>query len=102
MGSRDPGGIRQMRGGNGGGSAGGGAWKVTAQFVGRFEGGAAHRPHIQKRVPEIAMTSGTRQSDKGLRPHFSSRGRTRTCDSTVNSRLLYQLSYAGMFANVLN
>ena len=26
----------------------------------------------------------------------SSRGRTRTCDKTVNSRLLYQLSYAGM------
>ena len=25
----------------------------------------------------------------------NSRGRTRTCDPTVNSRLLYQLSYAG-------
>lgn len=26
----------------------------------------------------------------------SSGGRTRTCDPTVNSRLLYQLSYAGI------
>ena len=26
---------------------------------------------------------------------FNSRGRTRTCDPAVNSRLLYQLSYAG-------
>src|SRR5439155_23509203 len=26
----------------------------------------------------------------------SSRGRTRTCDPPVNSRLLYQLSYSGM------
>ena len=26
----------------------------------------------------------------------NSRGRTRTCDPTVNSRLLYQLSYAGL------
>ena len=26
----------------------------------------------------------------------NSRGRTRTCDKTVNSRLLYQLSYAGL------
>ncbi len=26
---------------------------------------------------------------------LNSRGRTRTCDPTVNSRLLYQLSYAG-------
>jgi hypothetical protein len=29
-------------------------------------------------------------------PSLSSRGRTRTCDSVVNSHLLYQLSYAGM------
>src|SRR5438094_7937908 len=28
----------------------------------------------------------------------SSRGRTRTCDPPVNSRLLYQLSYSGMKA----
>ncbi len=32
----------------------------------------------------------------GLRSLDSSGGRTRTCDPTVNSRLLYQLSYAGM------
>src|SRR5205823_10176054 len=31
--------------------------------------------------------------DEDLR---SSRGRTRTCDPPVNSRLLYQLSYSGM------
>src|SRR5690606_7387762 len=44
---------------------------------------------------EIATTSGTRRSDNALRLWFNSRGRTRTCDPTVNSRLLYQLSYAG-------
>src|SRR5690242_20777375 len=32
---------------------------------------------------------------RGLR---NSRGRTRTCDPPVNSRLLYQLSYSGMSA----
>ena len=38
------------------------------------------------------------RSDAGrrqLRSGRSSRGRTRTCDPTINSRLLYQLSYAG-------
>jgi hypothetical protein len=33
---------------------------------------------------------------EGLPAAFSSRGRTRTYDKPVNSRLLYQLSYAGM------
>ena len=33
---------------------------------------------------------------RGSRFVLSSGGRTRTCDPTVNSRLLYQLSYAGM------
>lgn len=36
---------------------------------------------------------------KGFRRPFSSRGRTRTYDPTINSRLLYQLSYAGMLAS---
>src|SRR6266478_5311438 len=30
----------------------------------------------------------------------SSRGRTRTCDPPVNSRLLYQLSYSGRDGNI--
>jgi hypothetical protein len=33
---------------------------------------------------------------EGVPAAFSSRGRTRTYDKPVNSRLLYQLSYAGM------
>jgi hypothetical protein len=33
---------------------------------------------------------------EGIPAAFSSRGRTRTYDKPVNSRLLYQLSYAGM------
>src|SRR6266700_7500602 len=41
---------------------------------------------------------GTRW-DRGLR---SSRGRTRTCDPPVNSRLLYQLSYSGMSAGQIS
>src|SRR5690606_1783689 len=49
----------------------------------------------QKSVPEIATASRTRRSDNDLRLWLNSRGRTRTCDPTVNSRLLYQLSYAG-------
>ena len=35
-------------------------------------------------------------SRAGLQLSGSSGGRTRTCDPTGNSRLLYQLSYAGM------
>ena len=35
--------------------------------------------------------------DSRRRP--DSGGRTRTCDPTVNSRLLYQLSYAGFFSH---
>lgn len=31
----------------------------------------------------------------GLAFYFGSGGRTRTCDKAINSRLLYQLSYAG-------
>ena len=30
-----------------------------------------------------------------------SAGRTRTCDQSINSRPLYQLSYRGLFNNVL-
>lgn len=31
---------------------------------------------------------------------IGSSGRTRTCDLTINSRLLYQLSYRGMYVNI--
>ena len=41
-------------------------------------------------VPRLGQNS-LRQVDL-----WSSRGRTRTCDPPVNSRLLYQLSYSGM------
>lgn len=44
---------------------------------------------IARKPPHHA--SGARVS-----AYRSSRGRTRTCDPTVNSRLLYQLSYAGI------
>ena len=43
------------------------------------------------------MTSGVKALELGVFNQLqrSSGGRTRTCDPTVNSRLLYQLSYAG-------
>jgi hypothetical protein len=39
---------------------------------------------------------GSAHCEWGNPGSFSSRGRTRTYDKPVNSRLLYQLSYAGM------
>ena len=43
-----------------------------------------------KSEPRSGVESGPGQPSR-----TSSGGRTRTCDPTVNSRLLYQLSYAG-------
>src|SRR5438034_4874620 len=46
---------------------------------------------MEKQLP-LAITGST----AGKLSRGSSRGRTRTCDPPVNSRLLYQLSYSGM------
>ena len=49
------------------------------------------------KTPESGVMSGVFPGSSVLPglPRESSGGRTRTCDPTVNSRLLYQLSYAG-------
>src|SRR6266849_5621998 len=50
--------------------------------------------------PDRTVAGGPSQNlgwnSLGERDLRSSRGRTRTCDPPVNSRLLYQLSYSGM------
>src|SRR5436309_7753204 len=46
---------------------------------------------MEKQLP-LAITGST----AGKLSRGNSRGRTRTCDPPVNSRLLYQLSYSGM------
>ena len=52
---------------------------------------------VKKKTPESFVISGVHAPQLGVVNQFqpSSGGRTRTCDPTVNSRLLYQLSYAG-------
>src|SRR6059036_3171618 len=45
---------------------------------------------MEKQLP-LAITGST----AGKLSRGNSRGRTRTCDPPVNSRLLYQLSYSG-------
>jgi hypothetical protein len=75
---------------------------------------AAGRPSVappssgdaQQRKPPAAPVGGSPIKEtttppetlaaEGFPAAFSSRGRTRTYDKPVNSRLLYQLSYAGM------
>jgi hypothetical protein len=43
---------------------------------------------------------GSALRNKGNPGSFSSRERTRTSDPVINSHLLYQLSYAGMFTSL--
>ena len=50
----------------------------------------------KEKIFQVLKNTRTLERNTGLL--FGSSGRTRTCDPTINSRLLYQLSYRGILA----
>ncbi len=65
----------------------------------RVTGGRSNQTELQpqKLGPWVILDKWMFNNAKGKKNGSS--GRTRTCDPTINSRLLYQLSYRGIMSN---
>ncbi len=60
---------------------------MVSRYPQRYPNAALDRPHDVSRGAKLMK----------IRANFGSPSRTRTCDHSINSRMLYQLSYRGPF-----